>query len=270
MIKLYPKRSYKVPIDAKCVTPDFFSDKSVNEIAALQVWHGNQKRTLGELFKINSEKEAASDSIDILGDVGKVRSIGAKMSIGKIFVEGAVGTHLGEEMSGGEIIVTGNVDSWAGSMMKSGIIEINGDASDYVGATYRGSTKGMEGGKIIVHGNAGNEAGCYMRGGIIKIFGDVGQFAGVHMRNGTIFIKGNSEGRVGAEMLGGKIVLCGYIPSILPTFTIVNIQPKAKVEGKEVLGPFYQFVGDLAEGGNGKLYVSQTRNKHLKFYEKYL
>jgi len=263
---------FKVPVEAECISPDIFAEKSAKEIAALQIWEGNRKRTLDDLFKIKQKTGSSSKevTIRICGDISKVRKIGAKMSMGNIIVEGDAGMHLGEEMNGGVITVTGNADSWTGSRMKNGTIEIKGNAGDYIGASYRGSTQGMSGGKIIIHGNAGYEVGCFMRKGLIKVYGNVGRFAGIHMRNGTIFIQGNSEGRTGAQMINGKIVVCGYIPSILPTFTIDDIRPKVKVDGEKVEGPFYRFVGDLADGGNGKLFVSKTRNPHLSSYEEYL
>lgn len=238
----------------------------------LQVWEGNKRRNLNELFKIEYKTDGASEktTIRISGDVSKVRRIGAKMSTGRIIIEGDVGMHLGEEMKGGVITVTGNAGSWVGGMMKGGTIEIKGDVGDYVGAAYRGSTKGMSGGTIIVHGNAGNEVGCFMRNGLIKVYGNVGQFAGIHMGKGTIFVQRDSEGRAGAQMRKGKIVVCGNIPSILPTFTVESIKPKVKIDEEKITGPFYMFVGDIAEGGKGKLYVSQKQNQHLSFYEKYL
>jgi formylmethanofuran dehydrogenase subunit C len=262
----------RVPVDAECISPDVFVEKSVDEITRLHVWEGNRRRNLGDLFKTENKADPSSEevTIRISGDVSKVRRIGAKMSMGNIIIEGDAGMHLGEEMEGGTITVTGNAGSWTGSMMKDGTIEIKGDAGDYIGAAYRGSTRGMSGGKIIVHGNAGNEVGCFMRKGLIKVYGNVGQFAGIHMRNGTIFVQGNSEGRAGAQMINGKIVVCGYIPSILPSFTIDSIRQKVKVNGEKVEGPFYRFIGDLADNGNGKLFVSQTRNPHLSSYEKYL
>jgi len=272
MITLYPKRLFKAPLDARCITPDIFAEKSVSKIAELQIWEGNQKRTLDQLFKIeyNANNQSEEMTIRILGDVKQVRRIGAKMSTGKIIIDGDTGMHLGEEMQGGTIVVAGSAGSWTGCMMKKGIIQIKGDAGDYIGAAYRGSTHGMNGGKIIIQGNAGNEVGCFMRSGLIRIDGNVGQFVGVHMRNGTIIVQGNSEGRTGAQMSGGKIVVCGHTPSILPTFTVDSIKSKVKINGEIVKGPFYKFVGDLAEDGNGKLFVSQIQNPHLKFYEKYL
>jgi formylmethanofuran dehydrogenase subunit C len=153
--------------------------------------------------------------------------------------------------------------------MKGGTIEIKGNAGDYIGSAYRGSTKGMNGGKVIIHGNAGHEVGCFMRNGLIKILGNVGIFAGIHMSNGTIFVQGTSQGRAGAQMTNGKIVICGHTP-VLPTFTIDSIKPNVKVDGEKVEAPFYRFIGDIADNGNGKLYVCLTRNPHLSYYKKYL
>jgi formylmethanofuran dehydrogenase subunit C len=272
MITLYPKHAFKLPIEAESLTPDFFAEKSEKEIAKSQIWQGNRKLTLSDLFKIEHETLSPSEklTIRICGDVSKVRKIGAKMSLGNLIVEGDAGMHLGEEMNGGKITVTGNAGSWTGSKMKTGTIEIKGNAGNYIGASYRGSTKGMSGGKIIIHGNAGSEVGCFMRNGLIKVHGNIGRFAGIHMRNGTIFIQGNSEERPGAQMINGKIVICGYVPGVLPTFTIDDIKPSVKVDQEKVEGPFYRFVGDLADEGNGKLFVSKTNNPHLSPYEEYL
>jgi len=272
LITLHPKYSFKAPVEAECINPSLFAEKSIKEIGKLQIWEGNRKRTLSDLFKINRETTNPPEkvTIKIAGDVNKVRRIGSKMSTGEIIVNGNAGMHLGEEMKGGVIKVTGNADSWTGSMMKDGTIEILGDAGDYIGAPYRGSTQGMGGGIIIIHGNAGNEVGCYMKKGFIRIDGNIGQFVGIHMRNGTIQVKGNSEGRAGAQMLKGKIVISGCIPSILPSFTIDRITPTVKVGGEKVEGPFYRFIGDLAENGNGKLFVSKTKNPNLGVFEEYL
>ncbi len=270
VVVLRPKRVFKVPIEAECITPDVFAGKSAGEIGKLKVWEGNRERSLNELFSVKGESSANSEevSIQIYGDVHKVRRIGTRMSAGEIVVHGDVGFHLGEEMAGGKIVVNGSADSWVGSMMKGGVIEIKGDAGDYVGATYRGdATRGMSGGTIVIHGNAGNEPGYFMRKGVIKVHGNVGQFAGIHMRNGIIVVLGNSEGRAGAEMTGGKIVVCGKVPSVLPTFTIEAVKQKVKIDSEKLEGPFYLFTGDIAERGEGKLYVSTTSNAHLKVYE---
>jgi len=155
--------------------------------------------------------------------------------------------------------------------MKGGTIEIHGDAGDYLGAPYRGSSEGIHGGKIVVYGNVGNEAGAHMRKGIIKIYGSAGQFVGLRMHDGTIYVQKDGKARVGACMTGGKIVIGGSLESVLPTFTIESIKEKVKIEEDEaVKGPFYLFIGDLVEHGDGKLYVFKEKNPHLSRYEKLL
>jgi formylmethanofuran dehydrogenase subunit C len=271
-ISLRSKYLFKVPVEAQCVTPDAFAGKNLKEVAELKLWEGNRQRSLGELFDVEGEGAAKPEDviIQIFGDVHEVKRIGEGMSAGEIVIHADTGLHTGEEMKGGKISVGGNAGSWTGAMMKNGTIEIKGNAGDYMGAAYRGSVKGMSGGTIIIHGNAGNELGCFMRKGLIKVYGSVGQFAGMHMKNGTILVLGNSQGRDGAEMTGGKIVIGGGVPSILPTFTFDGIKQKVKTNGEDVAGPFYLFVGDQTEQGDGKLYVSKASNNHLKFYERYL
>ncbi len=193
------------------------------------------------------------------------------MQGGEIRIYGDVGMYLGEEMKGGKITVQGNVSGWAGSMMKGGTIEIRGNAGDYLGAPYRGCTEGLHGGKIIVHGNVGIEAGAHMRKGIIKVYGNAGQFTGFRMCDGTIYVQKDAEPRVGACMTDGKIIVGGFLESVLPSFTIDAVKEKVKIEEDEaVTGPFYLFVGDLVEHGSGKLYVSKAKNAHLNYYEKFL
>jgi formylmethanofuran dehydrogenase subunit C len=156
-------------------------------------------------------------------------------------------------------------------MMKNGAIEIHGNAGDYLAAPYRGSTKGMHGGKITVNGNVGNEAGAHMKKGTLKIHGNTGQFVGLRMHDGTIQVQGDCDARAGACMIAGKIVIEGKLESILPSFTVDSIKPKVKIEENEtVQGPFYVFLGDLAECGNGKLYVSKQNNPQLTIYDKFL
>ncbi|RJS94550.1 formylmethanofuran dehydrogenase subunit C [Candidatus Bathyarchaeota archaeon] len=270
MIK--PRRIFKVPVYADCLSPDRFAGRSLKEIMKLEVWEGNKKRSLGDLFEIHGEAADSPENLtlQISGDLRKVRMIGCGMTGGKILIDGDVGMHLGERMQGGEILVNGNVDSWAGCMMSGGKIEVKGSAGDYLGAPYRGSRNGLKGGSIIVHGDVGNEAGCFMRGGVIKVYGNAKDFVGIHMQGGEILVAGNCQDRAGAGMIGGKIVICGHVSSILPTFTIEEIRKSVKVNGEKIMGPFYRFSGDIADQGQGRLYVSKGRNPHLRFYEEYL
>ena len=271
MITLIPKRVFKFPIEGRNISPDVFAEKSAKEIAALEMYEGNRKLSIGDLFDVKVDSSISGElTIKIEGNVGTVRNIGLRMSMGQVIVDGDVGMHLGEEMSGGSIVVSGNAGSWAGSQMNDGTIEIKGNAGNYIGAAYRGSTKGMNGGKVIIHGNAGHEVGCFMRNGLIKILGNVGIFAGIHMSKGTIFVQGSSLGRAGAQMTNGKIVLAGHSEDVLPSFTIDDIKAKVKVDGQKIKGPFYKFTGDLADSGKGKLFVSKPKNPYLSSYDKYL
>lgn len=272
MINIYPLKKFRFPIIAECINPDIFQGKTRKEIEELEIWEGNKQKRLGELFKVEEtrkEQQQEKTTIAIYGDVSKVRRIGAYMTSGQIIIQGDVSMHLGEGMEGGKITVQGNVGGWAGSMMKGGTIEIHGNASHYLGAPYRGSNRGMRGGKIIVYGNVGNEAGAHMRKGLIKIYGNVGQFAGLRMRSGIIYVQKDGEGRAGACMTGGKIVVGGFLESVLPTFAIEGIKKKAKIDENEIAeGPFYRFIGDLTENGKGKLYVFKEKNPQLSHYEK--
>lgn len=274
MINLRPLKDFRFPVLAECISPDVFQGKTLSEIEVLEIWEGNKRKTLSELFKIDevkTENQLENPAIAIYGDVSKVRRIGLGMKSGEITINGNTGMHLGEEMKGGKIIVHGNSGGWAGSMMKGGFIEIHGSAGDYLGAPYHGSTKGMHGGKVVVHGNVGTEAGAHMKKGIIKIYGSTGQFIGFRMQEGTIYVQGDCEGRAGACMVGGKIVVGGHLESVLPSFTIDSIKAKVKIEENDMAkGPLYLFLGDLVENGNGKLYVSKEKNPHLNCYEKFL
>jgi formylmethanofuran dehydrogenase subunit C len=270
VINLYQQREFKLPITAECINPTVFQDKKLQEIEALKIWEGNKQKTLKNLFKVE-ETKADEVSITINGDVSKVRRVGAFMTSGGIVINGNAGMHLGEEMKSGKITVNGNVEGWAGSMMKAGEIEIHGNAGDYLGAPYRGTTEGISGGRIVVYGNVGNEAGAHMKKGTLKIYGNAGQFLGFRMRNGTIYVQKDCQGRAGACMVDGKIVIGGSLESMLPTFTIDSIKAKVKIgEGETVEGPLYVFLGDLAEEGNGKLYVSKQKNPHMSNHEKFL
>jgi formylmethanofuran dehydrogenase subunit C len=274
MIRLQPATEFRFPVIAECLNPDVFEGKNHDEIGELKIWEGNHQRKLSDLFKVDEVRDKSatkSVAIEIHGDVSKVRRIGSCMKSGEIIIEGDAGVHLGEEMKGGKITVHGNVGAWVGSMMTGGAIEVRGDAGDYVGAPYRGSTKGMHGGRITVYGNVRNEAGAWMKKGLIKVYGSAGQFAGFRMHDGTIYVQCDCGARAGACMTDGKVVVGGCLPSVLPSFTVDSIRPKVKIEENETVeGPFYVFLGDLAECGNGKLYVFKDKNQHLACYEKLL
>jgi formylmethanofuran dehydrogenase subunit C len=270
MIILTPRRQFQFPVTAECINPDVFKGKSAAEIAALEVWEGNKQKKLSDLFKIE-EDPAETPNITLNGDNSEVRRVGMGMKNGEIMIKGNIGMHLGEKMTGGKITVQGDAGGWAGSGMKGGLIEIHGNAGDYLASPYRGSSVGMSKGKIIVHGNVGSDVAVFMKGGVIKIHGNAGPFLGFRMHGGTVHIEKDIGNRTGACMTGGKIVVSGFLEEMMPTFTINDVKAKVKIdEGEKAAGPFYVFLGDLAETGKGKLYVSKTKNSHLSRYERFL
>ena len=270
MIVLTLLRKLQFPVMAECITPEAFKGKTVEEMAAFPIWEGNKQKKLGDIFKI-AEETAETPNITINGDAAEVKHVAAGMKEGEILINGNIGMHLGEKMSGGKITVNGNTGSWAGAELKGGLIEIYGNAGDYLASPYRGSDAGMRGGKIIVHGNVGTDSAVFMKKGVIKILGDAGLFLGFQMRGGAIHVEKNVANRVGAGMTGGKIVVSGFLEEVMPTFTIDTIKPKVKIDETEsVAGPFYVFLGDLAENGTGKLFVLKKENPQLRRYERFL
>ncbi len=269
MITLTPRAHSGAPINGRCISPDSFAGHSLEEIALLTLWEGNQERHLSDLFIIEGENAQKADetTIRITGDASRIRRIGTCMTSGEIVIQGNAGMHLGEEMTGGKITVLGDSDSWTGSMMKGGNIVVKGDVNDYLGAPYRGLTVGIEGGSITVEGSAGNETGCFMAGGIIRVRGDAGMFSGIHMKGGTLLVEGNAAERAGAMMTGGRLVIVGRTPLVLPSFIVDEVRGSVRVGDERIVGPFYAFKGDITEGWNGSLFVSVKKNPHLKYYE---
>jgi len=261
-----------VPVECSEISPNSFAGKTLDQIRATEVWEGNKRNRLDDIFQVKEEGNTASEklTVRIVGDASRIRKIGYCMTEGSIVIEGDAGMYLGEEMSSGSIIASGNVSAWLGSKMKGGAIEVKGNAGDFVGSSYRGSTKGMKGGTITVHGNAGTEVGCWMRNGTIRIKGGSGMFPGMHMNNGTIYIEKDCGGRAGAQMTGGKVIIGGYVPAILPSFNVEEVREKVKVGEEKIPGPFYVFTGDVNENGNGKLFINVAKNPHLKWCGEYL
>jgi len=271
-VALSLKRPLTVPVDASCISPDNLSGKTDKEILTLELWEGNRKIPLSNIFTIAGDADAQPKELRIRlqGDLKKVRRLGRGMTAGIVEARGDVGMHLGEQMCGGEITVEGDAGSWVGSRMMNGTIKIQGNAGDFVGSAYRGSRHGMKGGSIMIEGNAGVEIGCWMRGGMIRVKGKAGTFPGIHMSDGTILVEGSCEGRVGAGMTGGKVIVIGSLPSILPSFLFEEIRDKVKVGEEKLLGPFYAFLGDMNENGTGRLFVKIPNNPQLKWCESYV
>jgi len=219
-VTLTPKPFPKVPIEAENISPDVFAGKTAKDIRDLNVWAGNRKAKLGDIFQVRAKprKTSGEPHIIINGDIKGVKQVGAGMTCGKITVNGSAGMHLASMMSGGEVIVKGSVSDWAGAEMEGGFLRVMGDAGNFLGAAFRGSDLGMKGGVIIVHGDVGDHDGKFMRRGVVAVLGDVGDFAGAIMKAGTLMVFGRAGLRLGAMMSRGTIVVYGGVKELLPTF----------------------------------------------------
>lgn len=265
MTTLSLKLKPQAPLEAETITPDAIVGKSADEIAGLQVMHGNERALLGDFFKIEAD---GSSELILKGDLNRVKNIAAGMTEGKITVNGDVGMHLGAGMRGGEIDVFGDVGDWAGAEMTGGKIHIKGNTGHGLGGAYRGSRRGMNRGLIIVEGNAGNEVGAVMRRGLIVVKGNVGDFAGAFMIAGSIIVFGKLGVRAGAGMLRGTIVTFQK-PELLPTYRYDCVyQPVflrlmmrdlcnhgLSVPDEHMSGFYRRYSGDLTRLGKGEIMV---------------
>lgn len=205
-----------VPVEIEGLTPDAMREKSLAEIERFEIFHGNEKLPLAEMFKIGGN--AADEQFEFSGNLAGVHWIGAHMKRGSIRVEGDAGRHVGSEMEGGEIHVRGNAGDWVGGEMRNGLIHVRGRAGHLIGAAYRGSRRGMTNGTILIGDAVGNEVGHTMRRGLIAIGGNCGDFAGLNMIAGSILVFGACGIRPAAGMRRGTLGLFGAAPGLLPTF----------------------------------------------------
>ena len=248
-VNISPKTEIEISVEAENISPDKFAGKTEKEIQSIEVWMGNNRVSLGDLFSVRVEGSGAPADVKIVmeGDFSRVKRIGEGMTAGLIIIKGNADMHLGAKMNGGKITVAGNVDSWAGREMKGGEIIIEGNAGYYLGSGYRGETCGMRGGKITVMGSALDYVGEHMCGGEITVKGDAGILPGLSNNGGKIMIEGNTS-RPGSEMTKGTIIINGIVEEMVPVF---------KSEGTEAVDgvTYRKYTGDVVLGGKGVMYV---------------
>ncbi len=256
-----------VPLEAEVLSPARLAGLSPADAAKLPVVHGNERADLGDFFRVGGGKETApGELLEITGDLGLVKHIGAGMTAGRIVVHGSVGMHLGAGMTGGEIVVEGDAGDWAGATMAGGRIVVKGSAGHMLGSARRGMPVGMRGGEIIVFGNAGNEIGNAMRRGLIAIGGDVGDFAAVNMLAGTIVVLGQLGPRAGAGMKRGSIIAmhpaeilptfsraCTYAPTFLRVYLRYLRGLGLAIADAQVTGRYQRWCGDAVELNRGEV-----------------
>ena len=261
----------KVPVEVEGLTPDWACDQSLADIERFEIFDGNRKIPLAEMFRVAGD--AGDKQWELEGNLTGVHWIGAHMNSGEIRINGPAGRHIGSDMGGGEIHVQGDAQGWVGAEMRAGFIHVHGNAGHLIGAAYRGSTKGMTGGTILIDGNVGNEVALTMRRGLIAIGGSAGDLIGFNMIAGSVLVFGECGIRVGAGMRRGTIGLFGpKPPAMLPTFRysatmklpIVNLMLR-EVRSKQFSideglldTEFDIYHGDLVEVGRGEVLLRHT------------
>lgn len=252
-ITIRPLRPFEISVEAENISPDKFAPLTLSQIRSLDAWHGNRKRKMADLFKVEGDEGTAKPEevlIRLEGDFSRVKRIGEGMSAGTVEVISSIGMHAGNGMKGGLLKVEGNADDWLGREMRGGKIVVSGSAGNYAGAGYRGEKCGMRGGEIEIEGNAGVYLGEHMCGGTIRVGGNAGDFPGAVNQGGTIFIGGTTY-LPGAEMTKGTITIKGQA-AVLPSYQ--------KMEAVSMDGTEYQkYIGDLVENGKGELLVAVSR-----------
>jgi formylmethanofuran dehydrogenase subunit C len=257
-----------VPIEVEGLTPDWAFGTSLGEIERFEIFHGNRKIPLAELFAVSGD--AGDKRFEFEGNLSGVHWIGAHMRSGRIHIHGQAGRHVGSELRGGEIHVEGDVGGWVGCEMRGGLIHVQGNAEHLVGVAYRGSAQGMRGGTIIIDGDAGNEIGLSMHQGLIAIGGRAGDMVGFNMTGGTVLVAGDAGIRPGAGMHSGTIALLGPTPThVLSSFrfdrnaapdkiaqVLHELREKGMPMPKSVLpGEMEVYIGDLVAAGTGEIYL---------------
>jgi formylmethanofuran dehydrogenase subunit C len=250
-----------VPLEADVLAPDRLA--GADDIAALPLWHGNERTRVGEFFAVSG----AGDDVRLEGDLSRVNLVGAGMTAGRLMVAGDVGMHAGAGMRGGELRVEGDAGDWAGAAMRGGTLVVRGSAGGRLGGALPGERAGMRGGEIVAHGDAGWQVGAGLRRGLIAVGGRVGEAAGLRMLAGTILALGGAGPRAGAGMRRGSIVTTEAAPLSTFVFSCVYRPPFLRlylrrlralglaVSDEQLDGRYARWCGDGLELRRGEILI---------------
>lgn len=266
MLTLALQHTSDLPIEAECVAPDRLAGLSVAEIERLPVRQGNRTLALADVFAVAGT--AADAVIRVVGDCGRVKSLGRGMAGGTLWIDGTAGMHTGAAMTGGRLEVSGRAGDWAGAEMSGGVILVRGSVGDNAGGAYAGSRAGMRGGVLIVGGDAGAECGARMRRGVVAVAGDAGPFAGADLIAGTVLVLGRAGVRGGAGIKRGSLVLfhepaemvstfapcCDFEPAFVPLL-LRSLARHGMTLPTRVPSRFRRYGGDRLALGRGEILV---------------
>lgn len=162
---------------------------------------------------------------------------GKEISVGDVYVDGDVDTHMGISMTGGNIYVNGHVSEPIGNIVevKSDVnsyrkfrsitdIVLNGLESDIpVGFQMIGNKIVIDDGtvkdtvgarmdvdtEIIINRNVDLSTGILIKKGIVRVNGNAGKNNGALLNGGTVVINGNTDDFTGIDMIKGQIIVNG-------------------------------------------------------------
>jgi formylmethanofuran dehydrogenase subunit C len=253
------------PIRAEALRPDRLGGRSRAEIERLELWHGNRRAALGELFAVSGD---GADDVRVEGDLDRVAGLGAGMTGGRLTVAGRAGPHVGAGMRDGELNVEGDAGDWAGAEMRGGRLVVRGSTGRRLGGAYAGTRAGMRGGEIIVLGDAGEEAGAGLRRGLIAVAGRTGPAAGLSALAGTIVALGALGAHPGAGMRRASIVAmtgarvlptyaraCTYRPPFLRLCLLRLRELGLPVTDAQIDGRYTRWSGDRLELRRGEILI---------------
>jgi formylmethanofuran dehydrogenase subunit C len=256
------------PVRADALSPDRLVGLSRTAIERLEVWHGNRRATVGELFAVSGEGER---DVRVEGDLARVAGLGTGMAAGRLTVAGDAGRHVGAGMRDGELIVEGDAGDWAGANMRGGRLVVRGSAGRRLGGAYAGARAGMRGGEILVHGDAGEEAGAGLRRGLIAVAGQVGGAAGLRALAGTIVALAALGAHPGPGMRRASIVAmspagllptyaraCTYRPPFLRLCLRRLRALGLPVTGEQIDGRYTRWSGDALELMRGEILILEA------------
>jgi formylmethanofuran dehydrogenase subunit C len=256
------------PVRVETLAADRIAGLSAAEIERLELWHGNRRATVRDLFAVAG---GGTDDVRVEGDLSRVSGLGAGMAGGRLTIAGPAGSHVGARMRGGEIVVEGDTGDFAGAGMRGGRLVVRGSAGWRIGGAYAGSRAGMRGGEILVHGDAGEEAGAGLRRGLIAVAGRTAGAAGLNALAGTIVALGPLGPHAGAGMRRASVVAMSAV-SLLPTYAraCVYRPPFLRlylrrlrtlglpVTDEQIAGRYARWSGDAVELRRGEILILEA------------
>ena len=267
-LQLTYKAETTVPVEIEGFTPTWAKDRTLAEIGQFEIFHGNQKLPLSEMFELDGN--ASNLHLDFHGNLSGVHWIGAHMTEGRSrFMAPLVGISAAK-CRGGKILVHGDAKGWGRCRNARWADSRARQRRPSCWCGYRGSTKGMTGGTILIDGDVGNEVGLTMRRGMIAVGGRAGDVLGFNMIAGTVLVFGECGIRPGAGMRRGTLGLLGpNPPSMLPSFRYAcTARPQVlsvmfnelrghgfAIDDELVAAECKVFNGDLVALGRGEILV---------------